>query len=49
MGKNISESKFKYLVQEAIEDIALAHALRQGKDSEWVSKTEILNLLGGKK
>jgi len=49
LGKKISESKFKYLIQESVEDIALARALREGKNSEITSKTEILKLLGSKK
>ncbi len=36
------------LLSDAIEDIVLAHAIREGESTEPVSKQDILNLLEGK-
>lgn len=35
------------IVEEAMEDIALAHAIEQGLDSKSVSREEIFSILGG--
>jgi hypothetical protein len=38
---------FHELIVEAIEDIALINAIRQGQNTETVSKQEILDILEG--
>ncbi len=38
---------FYELFSEALEDILMVHAIREGEDSEIVSKAEVLRALGG--
>ncbi len=38
---------FYELFSEALEDILMVYAIREGEDSETVSKTEVLRALGG--
>jgi hypothetical protein len=38
---------FHDLIIEALEDIALAHAIKEGEDTETISKQEILSILEG--
>ena len=39
---------FQDLIVEAIEDIALTNAIREGADTESVSRKEVFNILKGK-
>jgi len=38
---------FHDLMLEAMEDMALVHAIKEGEDTETISKKEILNILEG--
>ena len=42
------EGKIKQLMEEAIEDIALTNAIRQGTKTESVSRNEIFDSLKGR-
>lgn len=38
---------FHDLIIEALEDLALAHAIKEGEDTDTISKQEILSILEG--
>lgn len=38
---------FHDLMLEAMEDMALVHAIKEGEDTETISKQELLNILEG--
>jgi ABC-type phosphate/phosphonate transport system substrate-binding protein len=40
-------SEFSQMILEAIEEIGLANAIRQGRQDEFVSEEEIQSILGG--
>jgi uncharacterized protein YaaW (UPF0174 family) len=40
-------SVFQDIIVEALEDIALSHAIDEGKDSGTASRNEIFSILGG--
>ncbi len=40
-------SIFQDIIVEALEDIALSHAIDEGRDSETTSRQEIFNILDG--
>ncbi|MDP1715267.1 MAG: hypothetical protein Q8L41_11050 [Anaerolineales bacterium] len=40
-------NEFYELFTEALEDILMVYAIREGEDSETVSKAEVLRALGG--
>lgn len=40
-------SIFQDIIVEALEDIALGHAIDEGRDSETTNRQEIFNILGG--
>ncbi len=39
---------FQEMIAEAVEDIALTHAIREGENTETVSKAEIFDILEGR-
>jgi hypothetical protein len=42
------KSLFYELISEALEDIALVHAIKEGEDTESASRAEVFSILEGK-
>ncbi len=39
---------FHKIIADAIEDIAITNAIKEGESTEFISKTEVFNILNGK-